>query len=61
MSLTRYSAASTGVLPFRPMSCKRCRYPPLNEVKDIEELIEARARREVVEQAIERLYNGEAK
>ena len=34
--------------------------PSPNEVKEIEELLEARARREVVEQAVERLYDGEA-
>ncbi|MCY3816654.1 MAG: Eco57I restriction-modification methylase domain-containing protein [Gammaproteobacteria bacterium] len=34
--------------------------PSPNDVKDIEELIERRARREAVEQAVERLYGGEA-
>ncbi|MDE0680576.1 MAG: Eco57I restriction-modification methylase domain-containing protein [Gammaproteobacteria bacterium] len=35
--------------------------PSPDDVKDIEELIETRARREAVEQAIEHLYGGEAK
>ena len=35
--------------------------PCPEDVKDIEELIETRARREAVEQAVERLYDGEAK
>ena len=35
--------------------------PSPDETRDIEKLVEGRARREVVEQAVERLYDGEAK
>ena len=34
--------------------------PSPDDVKDIEELVETRARREILEQAVERLYEGEA-
>ena len=35
--------------------------PSPDGVKDIEELVQMRARREVLEQAVEQLYDGEAK
>ena len=35
--------------------------PSPEDVKDIEALVETRARREIVQQAVERLYDGEAK
>ena len=34
--------------------------PSPDDVKDIEKLVETRARREILEQAVERLYEGEA-
>ena len=35
--------------------------PSPDDVKDIEKLVETRARREILEQAVERLYEGKAK